>query len=52
VFKQNLTFSDGMFRTPFINEIFYDNYLILNEKGLLFVEQPSVFLGQNPVSSP
>lgn len=41
VFKQGLTFKDGAFRTPSINPAFEHNLLILKEKGLLFLEQPS-----------
>ena len=52
VFQHNLTFKNTGFETPLINEAFYDNYLIANKKGLLFLEQPSLGLGVNPVSSP
>jgi len=52
VFKHNLTYSDGVFRTPFINDAFAHNCLSVKEKGLLFVEQPLVFSGINPLSSP
>jgi hypothetical protein len=41
VFKQGLTFKQGSFRTPWINPEFESNLLILKEKGLLFLEQPS-----------
>jgi hypothetical protein len=52
VFKHNLVYSEGAFRTPSINDAFSLNYLNANKKGLLFVEQPLVFSGQNPFSSP
>ncbi|WP_426671984.1 recombinase family protein [Mucilaginibacter sp. McL0603] len=52
VFKHNLVYSEGAFRTPSISEAFAYNSLIAKEKGLLFVEQPLVFSGQNPFSSP
>ena len=52
VFKHAITFSEGAFRTPFISEVFAHNYLNIKEKGLLFVEQPSVFSGANPFCSP
>ncbi|HVW97074.1 MAG TPA: recombinase family protein [Mucilaginibacter sp.] len=52
VFKHAVTFSEGAFRTPCISELFEHNYLIIKEKGLLLVEQPSVFLGVNPFCSP
>ncbi|PLW91311.1 recombinase family protein [Mucilaginibacter sp.] len=38
VFKDNLAYSEGAFRTPFIDPTFEDNSLILKEKGLLFLE--------------
>jgi hypothetical protein len=41
VFKEGLTFRDGMFRTPYINPAFEHNVLSLKQKGLLVVEQPS-----------
>jgi site-specific DNA recombinase len=52
VFKHNLVYSEGAFRTPSINDAFSLNYLNANKKGLLFVEQPLAFSGQNPFSSP
>ncbi len=42
----------GAFRTPSLNDAVALNYLDANRKGLLFVEQPLVFFGQNPFSSP
>ena len=41
VFQHGLMYKDGAFRTPYINDGFQDKVLILNKKGLLFVEQPS-----------
>jgi len=52
VFKHAITFSEEAFRTPSINELFAHNYLNIKEKGLLFVEQPVVFSGENPFCSP
>jgi len=52
VFKHNLVYSEGAIRTPSISEVFAHNYLKAKEKGLLFVEQPLVFSGQSPFSSP
>jgi site-specific DNA recombinase len=52
VFKHNLTFSDGAFRTPSVEPAFTDNSLIAKEKGLLFVEQPSAVWDKVPCSSP
>ena len=52
VFKHPITYSNGTFRTPSISELFAHNYLAIKEKGLLLVEQPSVFSGQIPFCSP
>jgi len=41
VFKQGLTFFEGAFRTPWLHPLFLHNALIMKEKRLLFVEQPS-----------
>lgn len=48
VFKHPITFSEGAFRTPSINDIFALNYDKIKEKGLLFVEQPSQILFCSP----
>lgn len=40
VFKHGLSYSEGAFRTPYINPVLTHNLLIMNEKGLLFLEQP------------
>lgn len=40
VFKHGLSYSEGAFRTPYINPALTHNLLIMNEKGLLFLEQP------------
>jgi len=40
-FGSNMTYTDGIYRTPFINPIFNANALVLKEKGLLIIEQPS-----------
>ena len=52
VFKDNLVLGGGMFRTAFVDPTFYDNVLKVNEKGLLFYEQPFQFSNLNPVSTP
>jgi site-specific DNA recombinase len=41
VFKHGMTYSEGAFRTPWINPAFTHNLQIINKKGLLFLEQPS-----------
>jgi len=41
VFKRGLTFKQESFRTPWINPESEYNLLIIKEKGLLFLEQPS-----------
>ena len=48
VFKDSLLWGEGMFRTTFIDPTFYDNLLRINEEGLLFYEQPSLFFGKVP----
>lgn len=40
VFKQGLTFKEGMFRTPSINPAFTHNLLILKKIRLLEIEEP------------
>ncbi|MBW7891439.1 MAG: recombinase family protein [Chitinophagaceae bacterium] len=51
VFKHNLAYSDGAFRTPSIEPAFVNNSLIAKEKGLLYIEQPSTVWDQVPDSS-
>lgn len=51
VFKDNLLWGGTMFRTDFIDPVFYDNVLKVKEKGLLFYEQPFQFSNLNPVST-
>lgn len=52
VFKHNLTYSEGIFRTPSIAVPFIDNSLKAKEKGLLLLEQPSDVWDKVPDSSP
>ena len=52
VFGPCLWYEDGTFRTPYIHPMFAYNELILKEKGLLEIQQPSFNLGVTPVSSP
>lgn len=52
LFKDNLTWDDGMFRTKCIDPTFYDNLLKVNKKGLLFYEQPFAKSDNNPISVP
>lgn len=40
VFNYSLSYSEGAYRTPYLHPLFTHNALILNEKGLLFYEQP------------
>jgi len=42
---------DGVYRTPFINELYQHKALILKEKGLLLIEQPLVDFGKIPLST-
>jgi len=45
VFDNSLSYRDGAYRTPFLHTLFRYNELILNEKRLLFVEQPIKKIG-------
>lgn len=40
VFKHNVVYSEGAFRTPSVNNAFALNYVKTNEKRLLFIEHP------------
>ena len=51
VFKHGLTYHEGAFRTPSINPALAHNAVKFKEKGLLFVEQSSNDLGENPLRS-
>lgn len=37
----------GVYRTPFLHDLFRHNELVLKEKRLLFVEQPVRKIGEN-----
>lgn len=52
VFGENLTYTRTGFRTPFLHPMFRHNELILKEKGLLTIEQPSTKSGKNQPSTP
>lgn len=49
VFKDNLCYGGGMFRTPYIDPTFKDKILILKKKGLLFYEQSFKISEDNPL---
>lgn len=51
VFKDSLSYADGIFRTPYLLDLFEDKELILKEKGLLKKEKPIPILGETPVRS-
>lgn len=51
VFKHGLTYHEGAFRTPSINPALAHNAVKLKEKGLLYIEQSSNDLGENPIRS-
>lgn len=51
VFKKSLSFADGIFRTPFLLDLWEDKELILKEKGLLKVEQPIREISKNLIRS-
>ena len=52
VFKHNLHWGDGAFRTKYIDPTFHDNLLKIKEKGLLFNEQPFQKSGIKQISTP
>ncbi len=52
VFKDELYYFDGKFRTPYINQAFEGNILDINKKGLLEIEQPLDFSAKTPLSTP
>ena len=52
VFNQGLTYLDGSYRTPNLTPALLHNELIMKEKGLLLIEQPSMVWRQIPLSSP
>jgi hypothetical protein len=47
VFKAGLTYVGDAFRTPFLHPALAHNELIIKEKWLLFVEQPSQNFGES-----
>lgn len=47
VFDSSLTHDGTSYRTPYLHEMFSHNEQILKEKGLLFVQRPSVILEDN-----
>lgn len=51
VFDNSLYYANESYRTPKLLELFSHKELELKEKGLLFVEQPSVNLGETPLRS-
>ncbi|WP_161596786.1 recombinase family protein [Chitinophaga vietnamensis] len=52
VFKVALVFDGERFRTPFLHPALMYNYMKVNEKGLLLIEQPSLDSAMNPVCTP
>ncbi|MFB2121201.1 hypothetical protein [Parapedobacter sp. 2B3] len=52
VFKLDLTYFDGKFRTPYIEPAFARNALIAKEKGLLEIEESYNLRDKIPSSSP
>ena len=51
LFKENLIWGQGSFRTKLLDRAFHDNLLKINKKGLLFNEQPFKKLTINLVST-
>ena len=52
VFDNALTHDGTTFRTPYLHPMFSHNVLMLKEKGLLVVEQPTSNSAENPARSP
>ena len=52
VFNNKLYYQDGSYRTPYLLSQFLSKAAPLKEKGLLLVEQPSVFLSKTALSAP
>lgn len=50
LFPQGIWY-DGIYRTPYLFELYSHKALILKEKGLLVIEQPLVDLGEIPLST-
>ena len=51
VFNRGLIYTDDAYRTPWLHPALSHNQLILKEKGLLYIEQPSDIWNKIPVSS-
>jgi site-specific DNA recombinase len=51
VFKHGLIFKDCTFGTPYINPVFAHNEMILKQKGLLLIQQPSSYSEETPIRS-
>lgn len=49
LFRGNLSFEDGIYRTTYIDPLFADKVLILKEKGLLQIEQSPVKSDRSPL---
>ncbi len=52
VFKSGLSYAEGIYRTPYILPLLSHNTLILKEKGLLILEQPTQLAKENMISTP
>ncbi len=52
VFKDNLCYGGGIFRTPYTDPTFKDKILILKKKGLLVREQSFKISEDNPLCTP
>jgi len=52
VFNSQLSYVDGIYRTPFLLPLLSHNTLILKQKGLLIVEQPPQLVAVNEGSTP
>lgn len=52
IFGENLSYENGIYRTPKIMSIFIPKLLVLKEKQLLEIQETALKIGNNPVSAP
>lgn len=52
LFGENLYYENGIYRTPFINSLFWSKVPLLKEKQLLEIQETASFYGKNPLSAP
>lgn len=52
IFGENLSYENGIYRTPKIMSIFIPKLLVLKQKQLLEYQETALKIGNNPVSAP